>query len=99
METKELVKQAVENLQRQIAQSIKENMPDRSPYQAGVYYFGDATLYILCDGTKATIEIKCKTDELLAEAMHLHKSELFETRDWFQKQIDKINKEIGDGAK
>lgn len=99
METKELVRQAVENLQRQIAQGIKEDMPERSPYQAGVYYFGDATLYILCDGKKASIDIKCENAELIAEVEHLHKAELFEERDKLQKQIDEINKELGEGAK
>lgn len=96
METKELVRQAVENLQRMIAQSIKEDMPDRSKYQAGVYYFGDATLYILCDGEKATIDIECKNEELLAGAMHLHKTDLFIKRDKLQKQIDIINAELGE---
>lgn len=99
METKELVRQAVENLQRQIAQSIKEDMPERSPYQAGVYYFGDATLIITTSGKSACVSIDCKNNELLAEVEHLHKAELYVDRDKLQRQIDKINKELGEVEK
>ena len=99
METKELVRQAVENLQRQIAQSIKEDMPERSPYQPGVYYFGDATLIVTTSGKSACISIECRNDELRAEVEHLHKAELYAERDHLQKKIMKINKELEEDAK
>ena len=99
METKQLVRQAVENLQRQIAQSIKEDLPERSPYVDGIYYFGDAKLVVSTTGERASIEIECHNDELLKECNHLHISELYDRRDTLKKELAKIDKELGEGAK
>lgn len=99
METKQFVLQAVENLQRAIAQSIKEDMPERSTYTTGVYYFGDATMYVSDSGKTVSLSIDCKLDELMKEAQHLRKAELIEKREELQKKLDAINAEIEGGEK